>query len=173
MAFEQNLVWLVRHHMCCGNVTWVHLHETIMELGILDLWHNCLDSSFSLTAKHNWRKDAALGHPSPSCLFRKSNRGERQISRGTRPRALLRIHGLVSVSCFYQVSLKVSVRKRWPPFSERTHDRHVAFLSGNLNRAITTKQASSTKMQKDQEAGKADASRSPEDRNWRREGQRT
>lgn len=128
--------------MCCGNVTWVHLHETITDSGILALWHNCEDSSFSLTAKHNWRPDAALGLPA---LFRNSNRDKLQIFRGTRPCALLRIHRLVGVSCFYQVSPNASeqgVRKRWPPFSEQIHDSHVALLSGNLSRATTTKPGS-------------------------------
>lgn len=90
--------------------------------------------------------------------------------------ALLRIHRFVGVGCFSQVSLNVSeqsVRKYCPSFSERTHDRHATILSGNLNQANTTMQQSCTKIQKGREAGKADASRSPKDRNWRREGQET
>lgn len=37
LAVREKFARLVRHHVCRGNVTWVHLHETIMESGILDL----------------------------------------------------------------------------------------------------------------------------------------
>lgn len=134
-------------------------------IGILDLWHYCSDSSFSLITQ--------LEKGWSSCchgdfLYCSGNQ------TGHVPRTLLRIHRFVGVGCFSQVSLNVSeqsVRKYYPSFSERTHDRRAAILSGNLNQANATKQQSCTKMQKGREAGKADASRSPEDRNWRREGQ--
>lgn len=101
---------------------------------------------FSRTAKHNWRKDAALELPA---LFRKSSGDERQIFfpwNATMGRVVVVAVVCASavvrgVSCFHQVSLERSVRTRWPPFCQQTHDRHVA-LSGNLKRAIATKQGS-------------------------------